>query len=248
MRGWLCKQSRLMRSCDSKLIASLLVDLRQIKILIQNETNLINSIKRKLSPKTVLRGEKNWASSLPHTTYIIIEKIEINIRCKLIGQNLQLTFDALRFSKHFVAVPLGGRLGKPLAYISAHPCLARLLSLFYFSPASLSRQEAELIWWRRKNFLRMFHETLLECEWIMEYFPANFFSLRSQLTSEQIDYEEDELLSWGEKRKKKHWKIKHRCWCIHILSLCDWGKVKVSKKLCKIIAMEIAVMEQGQNC
>lgn len=64
---------------------------------------------------------KRASLTLGTETYIIIKKIEINICCKLIGENLQLTFDGLRFSKHFVTVPLGGcLLREPLAYIRTH--------------------------------------------------------------------------------------------------------------------------------
>lgn len=78
-----------------------------------------------------------------HITYIIIKKIEINIRCKLIGQNLQLTFYVFRFSEHFVTVPLGRDFGKPLADIRAHSYShSQTLAGFTFFPAPRC-QEAE---------------------------------------------------------------------------------------------------------
>lgn len=65
-------------------------------------------------------------------------------------------------------------------------------------------------------------------------------SIASELTSEQTDTE-DETYD-GEERKEKNQQQN-----VFFLSLCD-GKVKVSKKLSLKIAMEIIVMEQGQNC
>jgi hypothetical protein len=124
-----------------------------------------------------------------HSTYIIIKKIEINIRRKLIGQNLQLTFNGFRFSKHFVVAPLGGcRLRKPLAYIRRAHFTHKLLGFtFIFFCALLQtvrklRKEGK----SKKKLLRMFYETLLECEWIMElrgsfFFVAPFASFRSFL-------------------------------------------------------------------
>lgn len=114
-------------ACTVFVASSLALSRKMRRQLIKNGRSFLASSSTSHLPphvppsKLCARDNRRARRRRFRSTYIIIKEIEINISCKLISQNPQLTFDALRLAKHFVLVFLGGRLRKPLAYVRTHP-------------------------------------------------------------------------------------------------------------------------------